>query len=78
MANEQNIKKNCIDFFQNEDIKHYIKEIMKPLVQIIYDEIYLYVWIICMYNMFLFLFILAIFFLLINNVPNQIKYSSSI
>jgi len=71
----KNIKKSCIDFFQNEDIKLYIREVMKPLVDIIYNEIYIYIWILCIYNIFLFFFILAIFFLIlkiINNTNNKI------
>jgi len=67
----KNIKKSCIDFFQNEDIKLYVREIMKPIVDIIYNEIYVYIWIICIYNIFLFLVILAIFFLILKNYKNH-------
>ena len=42
MNTTKNIKKSCIDFFQNEDIKLYVREIMKPIVDIIYNEIYIY------------------------------------
>lgn len=52
-------------FFKKEDIKKLSKEIIKPVVNIIYDEIYPYIWFLCIYNV-LFLFItLAILFLVI-------------
>jgi hypothetical protein len=70
MNNTNHIKKNCIDFFHNEDIKLYVKEVMKPLVTIIYNEIYVYIWVLCIYNIFLFLIILAIFFLILNMIKN--------
>jgi membrane-anchored protein YejM (alkaline phosphatase superfamily) len=66
-----NIQRKCIDFFQNDDMKKYIKEILKPVAQIVYDEIYIYIWIICIYNVFLFFFILAILFLLIFVIKNK-------
>jgi len=56
----KSIRDTCIEFFQNEDIRKDVKEIMKPLVNIIYNEIYLYLWLLCFYNLFLFFIILAI------------------
>jgi len=67
----KNIKKSCIDFFQNEDIKLYVREILKPVVHILYNEIYVYIWIICLYNIFLFFFILASFFFIFKIYKNQ-------
>ncbi len=61
----KNITHTFIDFFQNEDIKKNIKETLKPLVQILYNEIYIYIWFICIYNIFLLLAILANLYLLI-------------
>ena len=54
-----------IDFFQKEDIKQYIKEIIRPIVNIIYYEIYPYVWFICIYNVFLIFLTLANMILLL-------------
>ena len=54
-----------IDFFQKEDIKQYIKEIIRPIVNIIYYEIYPYIWFICIYNVFLIFLTLANMILLI-------------
>jgi hypothetical protein len=52
-------------FFRKEDIKKLSKEIIKPVVNIIYDEIYPYVWFICIYNVFLIFITLANLFLII-------------
>jgi hypothetical protein len=49
----ENTNKLFSSFFHREDIKKMSKEIVKPVVNIIYDEIYPYVWFICIYNVFL-------------------------
>ena len=36
----KNIRETCIEFFKNEDTKRDVKEILKPIVHIIYNEIY--------------------------------------
>ena len=61
----KNVKESCINFFQNADTKRDIQEIIKPLVDIIYNEIYIYLWFICIYNVFLIFIILANLFLLL-------------
>jgi hypothetical protein len=53
------IRDSCIEFFQNEDIRMNIREIIKPLGNLMYNEIYLYVWFICIYNVFLLFLVLA-------------------
>jgi hypothetical protein len=68
----KNIADSFVDFFKNEDIKKNIKEILKPLVNILYNEIYIYIWFICIYNIFLILAILANLYLLIRLV--QMKH----
>jgi len=66
----KNIKDTCIEFFKNEDIKRDFKEIIKPVVNIIYNEMYIYVWFICIYNVFLIFIILANLFLLLRLIRN--------
>ena len=61
----KNIRDTCIEFFQNEDTRKDVKEMIKPVVQIIYNELYLYIWFICFYNVFLIFIILANLFLLL-------------
>jgi len=69
----KNIRDTCIEFFQNEDTRKDVKEIIKPIANMMYNEIYLYVWFICIYNVFLLFIILANLFLLIKLFQNQ-KY----
>jgi len=69
----KNIRDTCIDFFQNEDIRKDVKEMLKPFVQIIYNELYLYIWFICFYNVFLIFIVLVNLFLLLKLLRNS-KY----
>jgi hypothetical protein len=61
----KNIKDTCIEFFHNEDTRRDIKEILTPLVIIVYNELYIYLWVFCFFNLFLFLIILANLYLLL-------------
>jgi hypothetical protein len=61
----KNIRDTCIDFFKNEDIRKDVKEMLKPFAQIMYNELYLYVWVICFYNVFLIFIVLVNLFLLL-------------
>ena len=69
----KNIRDTCIEFFQNEDIRRVVKEIIKPIANIIYNETYLYIWFICIYNVFLLFIILANLFLLVKLLKKQSK-----
>jgi hypothetical protein len=60
----KNIRDTCIEFFQNEDIHKDVKEMLKPIVQILYNEMYFYILFICIYNVFLIFIVLANLFLL--------------
>lgn len=59
------IRDSCIEFFQKEDIKRYLKEVLRPIVHIIYNEVYPYIWFICIYNVFLIFITLANLLLLL-------------
>lgn len=61
----KNIKDSFIHFFYNEDTRKDIKEILTPLGEIIYNEIYAYLWVICFYSIFLFVLVLANLYLLL-------------
>jgi hypothetical protein len=61
----KSIRDSCIEFFQNEDIRKDVKEIIRPIGNIVYNEIYLYLWLLCFYNLFLFFIVLAILVLLL-------------
>ena len=62
---------SCFDFFCKEDIERFIKDALDTIVRLIYNDIYLYLWIICFYSIFLLLLTLANFVLLIW-IRNQI------
>jgi hypothetical protein len=61
----KNIRETCLDFFKNEDIKREIGELVKPVGDFIYNQIYIYIWFICIYNVFLIFLVLANLFLLL-------------
>lgn len=61
----KNIKETCIQFFQNEDIKKDFKELMRPIIGIVYNEIYIYIWFLCIYHVFIIFIIVTILVLLI-------------
>lgn len=61
----KNLRETCIEFFANEDIRKDVKEMLKPLFSMIYNEIYVYLWIIAIYNIFFAFILLAMFFILL-------------
>jgi hypothetical protein len=61
----KNLRDTCIEYLQNENTKNIVKEMMKPLGSLIYNEIYIYIWIIAIYNIFFVIMILAMFFILL-------------
>ncbi len=44
---------NLSELWENEEVKRQIKNATYPLVTMVYNEIYVYVWFICIYNIFL-------------------------
>ena len=67
----KNIRDTCIGFFKNEEICRDVREMLKPLVTIVYNELYLYIWAICLFNVFLIFIILFNLFLLIKMVNTK-------
>ena len=61
----KNIRESCIEFFTSEDIKRDVKQMIKPVVSIIYNEIYVYLWLLCFYHIFFIFIVLANLFLLL-------------
>ena len=55
----KSIRDTCIEFFQSSDIKRDVKAIIQPIVGIIYNEVYPYLWFLCIYNVFLIFLTLA-------------------
>lgn len=59
------LRDRCIEFFKNENTKKEVKEMIKPIFGMIYNEIYIYIWMIAIYNIFFVIMILAMFFILL-------------
>jgi len=59
------IKEKCFHFFQNENIKKNMREIIKPIGTLIYNELFIYIWFLCIYNVVLFLIITTVLILLL-------------
>ena len=64
-------KNTCFEFLKNEDIRREFNEVIRSIVNIVYNELYIYVWFICIYNVFLIFIILANLFLLLRNIKND-------
>ena len=72
------IWETCIDFIKAEDNRRNLKEkIMNPMGEMFYNEIYIYIWLICFYHVFLIFTVLANLLLLLwilQNRPDLGKY----
>lgn len=62
---KKTFSESCREMLQSEIVKRTAGEVMRPLSALIYDAIYPYIWMICIYNVFLFVLILANFLLLL-------------
>ena len=58
-------KTNIHKMLYSEDIKKYLKNTINDISGIIYDEMYLYVWFICVYHVILIFLVLANSFVLL-------------
>jgi hypothetical protein len=61
----QNIKDTFIEFLKNEHFKKELSDIIKPLGTLVYNEIYVYLWTICIFNVFFVFILLGNLFLLL-------------
>ena len=46
-------------------MQHQIAEFLKPVAQLVYNEVYLYIWFICIYSIFLMIITLANMYMLL-------------
>jgi|MDTC01.2.fsa_nt_gb hypothetical protein len=54
----KSLKDRCIEFLKDKDIRNDMKEIITPLFDMIYNDMYVYIWLICIYNIFLIILII--------------------
>jgi hypothetical protein len=62
----KSLKESLQEFLQNEGIKNEIKTMFRPFGILIYNEIYFYLLLICVYCVLLFLFSLASLIIMLN------------
>jgi hypothetical protein len=64
---KERIIQECFEILEREDVKQEIKNITRPLIDIILKEIYPYIYISIIFVFISFLLILGIFILLLRN-----------
>ena len=68
----------CLDIIKREDVKNELKQLFKPVIQLILQEIYPYIYLSILFLLISFFLILGIFILLLrNNYISQVLESSS-
>ena len=63
----------CLSILNREDVKIQLKELFKPLVSLIVQEIYPYIYLLLMFVIISFLLILGIFYLLLRSNFKNLK-----
>jgi hypothetical protein len=61
------IIEQCLNILARDDVKKEVKELFKPLVSLIVQEIYPYIYLSLIFVIISFLLILGIFYLLLRN-----------
>jgi len=61
----RSIKDTFIDFFKNEETKKELKQMIRPIFDLVYNEMYVYILLICIYNIVLVFILLVILYILI-------------
>jgi len=64
----------CLDIIKREDVKNELKQLFKPVIQLILQEIYPYIYMSVLYLFISFFLVLGIFILLLrNNYISQVS-----
>jgi len=64
----KSIRDTCIGLLKNQEILSLINECKSHVVKLVYDEIYIYIWLICIYSILLLIIVLAILILLLKQL----------
>jgi len=63
---------SCLNYLQTDESRRYLKEnIIHPVGQVIYNEWYIYLWLICIYHVFLIFIVLVNLILLLSFLRNR-------
>ncbi len=71
------LQTSWMQFFNENETRKEFMELLQPIRESIYNEIYIYLWVICFYSIMLFILILANLFMLLH-ILHSGKYSYSI
>ena len=62
----KNLWSNCFDFLSTDEAKRHLKQsLIVPMGNILYQEMYFYVWLICFYHIFLIVLVLFLVVMLL-------------
>ena len=64
---KETLLNKCLNIFKRDDVKKEIKEIMKPVIDMILKEIYPYIYLSLIFVIISFLLILGIFLILVRS-----------
>ena len=67
MSMKDQFIQECLNLFRREDVKKEFKTLMQPLIGLLLQEIYPYIFLSLMFVIICFLLILGIFILLVRN-----------
>ena len=68
----------CLDIIKREDVKNELKQLFKPIIQLILQEIYPYIYLSVLFLLISFFLVLGIFILLLrNNYISQVLQTNS-
>jgi membrane-anchored protein YejM (alkaline phosphatase superfamily) len=60
------LQTSWMQFFNENETRKEVIELLQPIRESIYNEIYIYLWVICFYSIMLFILILANLFMLLH------------
>jgi len=66
------------EWLKNEDIQRNFRKASGVVVTAIYNEMYIYIWFICIYNIFLLIVVVINLYLLVKLWRGQLSYHNSI
>lgn len=52
-------REKCLDFFKSEDMKKDVRQVLQIIYGMMYNEVYPYIWLICIYHVILIFVTLA-------------------
>ena len=71
---KESLINECVGILKRKDVKEEIKELFRPIIDLILQEIYPYILLSMLFVIISFLLILGIFILLLRNNHYKIKY----